>query len=339
VDGIDRSIRFTKSFLDRIVWWVQAALVAQHESPLAPASGMEGSAMTHLRAIRQPRLRWIVTAALLVSLAGLFLSQIRAADAAGSATADAGRAGAATSHGGSKPTIVLVHGAWADSGSWDQVVAGLQRQGYRVVAFPTPLRGLPDDSAYLAAFLSSVSGPIVLVGHSYGGAVITNAATGNTNVKALVYVDAFLPAQGETIAELVGRNPGSCVAGDPTQIFDLVPYPGAPPGAVDAYVKQSLFPSCFANDLPARKAAVLAATQRPASTVILGQPSGPPAWAEIPSWALVGTIDHVIPPATQLFMAERADARIVKIKASHLPMVSRPGAVTRLIVAAARSTS
>ncbi len=269
----------------------------------------------------------------------MLLSQVGTADATGAARAGSAPAGATTRHGGAKPTVVLVHGAWADSGSWDQVVARLQRQGHTVVAFPNPLRGLPDDSAYLAAFLSTISGPIVLVGHSYGGAVITNAATGNANVKALVYVDAFIPAQGETIAQLIGARPGSCVAGDPTQIFDLVPYPGAPPGAVDAYVKQSVFPSCFANDLPARKAAVLAATQRPASTVIIGQPSGPPAWTDIPSWALVGTVDRVIPPATQLFMAERADARIVKVKASHLSMVSHPGAVTRLIVAAARSTS
>lgn len=295
--------------------------------------------MTYLKAIRQSRLRWIVTAALLASLAGLVLNQVGAAGAAGGATANAARAGAATSPAGAKPTVVLVHGAWADSGSWDQVVADLQRQGYRVVAFPNPLRGLPDDSAYLAAFLGTVSGPIVLVGHSYGGAVITNAATGNANIKALVYVDAFLPDQGETIAQLVGAQPGSCVAGDPTKIFDLVPYPGAPPGAVDAYVKQSVFPSCFANDLPAKKAAVLAATQRPVSTVILGQPSGPPAWKSIPSFALVGTVDQVIPPAEQLFMAERAQAQIVEVKASHLSMISHPGAVTRLIVAAARSTS
>jgi pimeloyl-ACP methyl ester carboxylesterase len=292
--------------------------------------------MTYLRTIRQPKLRWIVTAALLASLAGLVLSQV---GAAGSATAGAATAGATTSHGGSKPTVVLVHGAWADSGSWDQVVARLQRQGYPVIAFPTPLRSLPDDSAYLAAFLSSVPGPIVLVGHSYGGAVITNAATGNENVKALVYVDAFLPAEGETIAQLLGTTPGSCVLGDPLQIFDLRPIPGAPPEVVDAYVKQSLFPSCFANDLPAKQAAVLAATQRPISTVTLGQESGPPAWADIPSWALVGTVDRVILPATQLFMAERAGARIVKIKASHLSMISQPGAVTRLIVTAARTTS
>src|SRR5215203_597860 len=296
--------------------------------------------MTYLRANRQPRLRWIITVALLAGLAGLVLSQVGAGPvAAGPAAAGAARAGAATSQGGSKPTVVLVHGAWADSGSWDQVVARLQSRGYTVIAFPNPLRGLPDDSAYLAAFLQSVSGPIVLVGHSYGGTVITNAATGNTNVKALVYVDAFIPAEGETVGQLASLEPGSCVGGDPTQVFDLVPYPGAPPGAVDAYVKQSLFPSCFANDLPAKQAAVLAATQRPASTVILGQPSGPPAWAEIPSWALVGTVDRVIPPAAQLIMAERAGAHIVKIKASHLSMISHPGAVTRLIVAAARSTS
>ena len=240
---------------------------------------------------------------------------------------------------GAKPTIVLVHGAFADASSWNGVIERLQKQGYTVIAPANPLRGVAADSAYTASLLRQIDGPVLLAGHSYGGAVITNAATGNPNVKALVYIDAFIPAQGETIAQLVGAQPGSCVVGDPTQIFDLVPYPGAPPGAVDAYVKQSLFPSCFANDLPAKKAAVLAATQRPASTVILGQPSGPPAWAEIPSWALVGTADHVIPPTEQLFMAERAQARIVTVNASHLPMVSHPGAVTRLIVAAARSAS
>jgi len=318
----------------RLLWLPQPK-----SSPLDPGKpATEGTAMTYLRAIRRPRLRWIVTAALLVSLAGLVLSQVGAADAAGSRTAGAARAGAATSPGGAKPTVVLVHGAWADSGSWDQVVARLQRHGYTVVAFPNPLRGLPDDSAYLAAFLQTISGPIVLVGHSYGGMVITNAATGNTNVKALVYVDAFIPAEGETLGQLASLEPGSCVGGDPTQVFDLVPYPGAPPGAVDAYVKQSLFPSCFANDLPAKQAAVLAATQRPLSTVSLGQPSGPPAWVDIPSWALVGTLDHAIPPAAQLFMAERAGARIVEVKASHLSMISHPGAVTRLIIAAVRSS-
>src|SRR6266508_3488634 len=218
--------------------------------------------MTYLRAIRQPRLRWIVTAALLASLAGLTLNQTGAGGAAGSATTGAATAGASTSHGGSKPTVVLVHGAWADSGSWDQVVADLQRQGYSVVAFPTPLRGLPDDSAYLAAFLGTISGPIVLVGHSYGGMVITNAAAGNPNVKALVYDDAYIPAQGDTLESLTGAQPGSCLAvANPATVFNFVPFPSAPSGVVDAYVKPSVFLSCFANGLLASEAAVLAATQ------------------------------------------------------------------------------
>jgi pimeloyl-ACP methyl ester carboxylesterase len=186
--------------------------------------------------------------------------------------------------------------------------------------------------------LSSVPGPIVLVGHSYGGAVITNAATGNDTVKALVDVDGFLPDAGETLAQLLGTPPGSWVLGLPTEIFDLRPIPGAPPGVVDAAVKQRRFRSCFANDLPAEQAAVLAATQRPISTLTLGQPSGPPAWAEIPSWVLVGMVDRVILAATQRFMAERAGARIVKVEASQLSMISRPGAVTGLIVAADRAT-
>jgi pimeloyl-ACP methyl ester carboxylesterase len=181
--------------------------------------------MTYLRAIRRPRLRWIVTAALLASLAGLVLSQIGAADAAGSTTAGAATARAGTAQGGAKPTVVLVHGTWADSGSWGQVVARLQRQGYTVIAFPNPLRSLPDDSAYLAAFLSSVPGPIVLVGHSYGGAVITNAATGNTNVKALVYVDAFLPDEGETLGELIGTPPGSVCSAPPPRSSTCGPSP------------------------------------------------------------------------------------------------------------------
>ena len=242
--------------------------------------------MTFVRAIRQNRPRWMVIAALMALVTSLLVSQFAAANAAATRSA-----GAATTQSGAKPTIVLVHGAWADSGSWDGVVARLQAGGYTVTAPPNPLRGLPDDAAYLAAFLASVPGPMVVVGHSYGGAVITNAATGNPNVTALVYVDAFIPAQDETLLQLVSAQPGSCVGGDPVQTFNLVPYPGAPAGAVDAYLKPSLVPSCFANDLPASTAAVLAATQRPLSTAALTQRSGPPAWLTIPSWALVGTAD------------------------------------------------
>ena len=246
-----------------------------------------------------------------------------------------------TSHhaSGPLPTIVLEHGAWANGSSWDGVVQRLQRDGYTVDVPPNPLQGLAYDPAYLADFLHTISGPIILVGHSYGGAVITNAATGDTQVKALVYVDAFAPAQGQTIGQLASAVPGSCVvAADPTTIFNLVPFPGAPAGVFDAYVKQSLFPSCFANGLPASEARVLAATQEPLSTIALSQKSGVPAWKTIPSWAVIGTADHVIPPAEQLAMARQAHAHITEVRAPHLSMISDPGVVTQVITEAAQAT-
>lgn len=138
-----------------------------------------------------------------------------------------------------------------------------------------------------------------MVGHSYGGFVITNAATGNPNIKALVYVDAFIPDQGETLAQLTSAQLGSCLAGNPADIFNLVPYPGAPAGDVDTYIEQSLVPSCFASGLPVAQAAVIAATQRSLAASMLGEASGPPAWKNIPSWDLIGTADRVLPPAEQ----------------------------------------
>lgn len=253
----------------------------------------------------------------------------------------------ATAQAGSKtkkslPTIVLVHGAWADASSWNGVTSRLQGDGYTVDALPNPLRGLTSDAAYIASFLNTITGPIILVGHSYGGAVITNAAFGNSSVKALVFVDAFVPDQGESVLQLASTPPppgqaGSCLGGDPTQVFNFVPYPGAPPGDADLYIKPSLFPSCFANDLPTKQAAVLAALQRPITFSALGEPSGPPAWKTIPSWYLIGTIDKVIPPYAQLFMAQRAHATIVEVKAAHPSMISHPGAATDLIEEAAHA--
>jgi pimeloyl-ACP methyl ester carboxylesterase len=241
---------------------------------------------------------------------------------------------------GPRPTIVLVHGAWANGASWDAVVQRLQADGYTVDVPANPLQGLAYDPAYIADFLHSISGPIVLVGHSYGGAVITNAATGDAQVKALVYVDAFAPDQGQTIGQLVSSVPGSCVvAADPTTIFNLATYPGAPAGVFDAYFKQSLFPGCFANGLPLREARVLAAGAEPLSTIALSQPSGVPAWKTIPSWAVVGTADHVIPPALQLSMARHAHAHITEVRAPHLSMISAPGVVTRVILEAVHATS
>jgi pimeloyl-ACP methyl ester carboxylesterase len=246
-----------------------------------------------------------------------------------------------------KPTIVIEAGAWADGSSFSDVVRRLQHDGYTVDVPANPLSGLANDSATLADYLDTVTGPIVLVGHSYGGMVITDAATGNTQVKALVYVDAFIPAQGETALQLASAQPGSCLGGggNPANVFNFVPYPGAPTGDVDLYLKVGAdgpypgFASCFANDLSPSTAAVLAATQRPIALRALSDPSSAPAWTTIPSWDLIGTADHVIPPAEQLFMAKRANAHIVAVNASHLSMISDPGAVTNLIVAAAQATS
>ena len=273
------------------------------------------------------RLRLII-AAVIVAIAGLIipLSQI----------ASAGTARAATAGDGPKPTIVLVHGAWANSASWDGVIRRLQADGYTVDAPPNPLQGLAYDPAWLADFLHSISGPIVLVGHSYGGAVITNAATGDNQVKALVYVDAFAPAQGETIAQLLAAYPGSCAA--PANL-NVVPFPGAPAGVGDAYIKQSVFASCMANGLPASQAQVSAATQSPLATIALTQKSGAPAWKTIPSWAVVGTADHALPLALDLFMAHRAHAHITEVHAPHLSMISDPGVVTNVILRAVRATS
>ena len=254
--------------------------------------------------------------------------------AAQSATA----AAAAGSHDEAKPTIVLVHGSWADASGWTDVVKRLQREGYQVFAPPNPLRSLSGDAEYIRTFLSTVPGPIVLVGHSYGGAVITNAATGNPNVKALVYIDAFAPDEGEQVLSLVG--PDSAIAvDDPTTVFDLRPYPGAPAGDFDVYLKPEVVVNSFAQDLPKQTALALAATQRPIAFSAGLEPSGVPAWKTIPSWYLIGTEDRIIPEAQQRFMAERAGAQIVEVRASHVSMMSKPNAVARLIVAAAQATT
>ena len=273
------------------------------------------------------RLRLII-AAVILAIAGLVIPLSPAASAP---TAEAAFAG-----DGPKPSIVLVHGAWADSGSWDAVTQRLQAHGYTVYALPNPLRGLAYDPAYLADFLHTIAGPIVLVGHSYGGAVITNAATGDPQVKALVYVDAFAPAEGQTLAQLLAAYPGSCVV--PANL-KVVPFPGAPSGVGDAYIKQSVFPSCMANGMPATAAHVLAVTQRPIATIALTQNSGVPAWKTIPSWAVVGTADHAIPLTLQLATATTAHAHITRVDAPHLSMISNPGAVTDVILQAVRATS
>ena len=292
-------------------------------------------------AARLTRPRLIILAAVL-AIAGLLATVTGLTGSAHAATARATRASAASWTSGPKPVIVLEHGAWADGSSWDQVVANLQADGYTVYVPPNPLRGVSYDSAYLNDFLTqnaNLAGkPVVLVGHSYGGFVITNAAVGDPEVKALVYVDAYIPAQGDTLLGLTSAIPGSCL--DPAKNpFDGASYPGGPTGDFDLYVKQSVFPGCFANGLPPAEAAALAATQRPLAFSVLNEPSGVPAWQTIPSWDVIGTADNVLPSAEQLAMAQQAHAHITEINAPHLSMISNPDTVTRVIEQAARATS
>jgi pimeloyl-ACP methyl ester carboxylesterase len=277
-------------------------------------------------ALRKPAVAWAVGLAGVLAVAALLASSSSA------------HAGAKGKESAAKPTIVLVHGAWADGSSWSSVTERLQSDGYTVAVPPNTLRSLSGDATYLASFLSMISGPIVLAGHSYGGAVITNAATGNANVKALAYVDAYIPDQGQSLAQLTGS--GSCFAvEDLRQVFDFVSIPGAPSDDRDVYVKPTVFPGCFANGLPAQDSARLAATQRPLTTAAINEQSGVPAWKTIPSWALVGLDDHVIPPDGQLAMARNAGAKITQIHAPHLSMLSDPAAVTKVIEQAAKATS
>jgi pimeloyl-ACP methyl ester carboxylesterase len=235
-----------------------------------------------------------------------------------------------------KPTIVLVHGAWADSSSFADVTERLQRDGYTVLAAPNPLRGLANDAATVAAFVNqATTGPVVLVGHSYGGAVITNAATQAPSVVALAYIDAFAPDEGETIVQLAGSVPGSALAADPQDVFDVVQDPHLPDGDPDLYVKKSLFHDAFGAHLSTADAAVLAAAQRPVAGGALQEPSGTPAWKTLPSFFLVGSLDRIIPKAGQLAMAERAGGTVVTVKADHLSMLEKPNDVAKLIERAA----
>ena len=238
-----------------------------------------------------------------------------------------------------KPTVVLVNGAWANNASWNRVIERLQAEGYAVGALPNPLQSLSGDAATIADFLKTITGPIVLVGHSYGGAVITNAARGNSNVKALVYVDAFAPIEGESALGLASSKPGSALGAGPAKVFNFVPFPGAKNGDALLYIKPAVFKRAFANGLPRKEGAVLAATQSPAVYSALTAPSGPPAWKTIPSWYVLGTIDKAIPPAVQLFMAQRIHAHITRVRAGHLPMVAAPGVVAKVIRAAAKATT
>lgn len=230
-----------------------------------------------------------------------------------------------------KPTIVLVHGAFADSASWEGVTRILLEHGYPVIAASNPLRGLQSDADYVATILSSIDGPVVLVGHSYGGMVISNAVKENTDVQALVYVNAFAPEAGESAFSLSTLYPGSTLG------TALSPLPLSD-GRVDLYIQQDKFHDQFAADLLESETEWMAATQRPVTDVALNDLSGEPAWKTIPSWFIYGSLDLNIPPALMAYMAERADAweTVVIDGASHVTMISNPDKVANLIISAAR---
>ncbi|WP_329214751.1 alpha/beta hydrolase [Streptomyces sp. NBC_00683] len=234
-----------------------------------------------------------------------------------------------TTAAAAKPTIVLEHGAFADASGWNPVIQSLQKRGYTVLAPANPLRGLADDTAYLKSFLATLTGPIVLVGHSYGGAVITGAATNTPDVKALVYIAAYAPDQGESVAE------ATALGGGTSELLQHViarPFPGAAPGDADAYLDPASFRHVFAQDLPASQTAQMAAAQRPAAFATLTQAAPVPAWRTIPSWYLVARNDRTIPPQAERAMAARAKATTIEINSSHAAMLSHPRAVTDLII-------
>lgn len=234
-----------------------------------------------------------------------------------------------------KPTVVLVHGAMADASSWSEVIPRLQAHGFPVLAAANPLRDLKGDAEQIAALLKSIPGPIVLVGHSYGGSVITNAAANASNVKALVYVAAFAPDAGETAFDLVGKFPGSTLG---AALAAPVPLPN---GGKDLYVDPAKFKGPFAADVADARVKVMAATLRPVTEAALTTASGAPAWKTLPSWFVYGSADMSIPAATHAFMAERAKAKkiVVVPGASHVVMVSQPDAVARLIEEAAKGAT
>lgn len=246
--------------------------------------------------------------------------------------------GAAQSHtggrrGGAKATIVFVHGAFADASGFGAVTSRLQDRGYSVISPGDPLRGPASDAAYIASVMKTIRGPIVLVGHSYGGAVITEAATQVGNVKALVYLNALAMDEGESNLDITRRFPNQF-----EQALVPRPFP-QPDGTVgtDLYIDPARFPSIFAADVPARTAARMASAQRPVVLAAIQERSTAPAWKTIPSWYLIGRHDRVINPAAQRFMARRAHAHTVEIDSSHASYISHPAAVTKLILAAART--
>jgi pimeloyl-ACP methyl ester carboxylesterase len=233
---------------------------------------------------------------------------------------------------GARPTVVLAHGAFADGSSWNGVIERLQAEGIHVTAPAIPLRGISIDSAYIASFLEQIPGPVIAVGHSYGGAVISNAATNANNVVGLVYVCAFVPDEGEPLGAIASDSKDSVLS--TAQVPLQYPTGEGEETAVEFAVDPAKFHDVFAADLPAEQAAVMAATQRPIAELAFSEPNGEPAWKKLPSWAVVATGDKAAGTDIVRSMAKRAGATITEVEGSHVIMVSQPQAVTDVILTA-----
>jgi pimeloyl-ACP methyl ester carboxylesterase len=233
--------------------------------------------------------------------------------------------------------VVLVHGAFADASSWTGVIERLQARGVQVTAPANPLRGIAVDSAYLASFLSQIPGPVLAVGHSYAGAVISNAAARASNVVGLVFVAALVPEEGERLGEAESSSKDSILG--TAQVPLTYPMGQGTETAVEFAVNPAHFHEVFAADLPAEQAAVMAATQRPVAQAAFSEPSGAPAWKSLPSWAVVATDDRAAGTDIVRAMAERAGAKITEVEGSHVIMISQPQVVTDVILSAMAAVS
>jgi len=232
------------------------------------------------------------------------------------------------------PTVVLVHGAFADASGWSGVIERLQAKGMNVVAPANPLRGIATDSAYIAGVLDETPGPVLAVGHSYGGAVITNAAAQAKNVAGLVFVAAFAPEEGERLGDVEAGSKDSVL--NSALVTHHYPAGNGEP-EVEFAIDPAKFHDVFAADLPREESALMAATQRPIAESAFSEPTGPPAWKDRPSWAVVATGDKAAGADVVRSMAERAGATITEVEGSHVIMVSQPEAVTEVILDAAEA--
>ncbi|MCM2422671.1 alpha/beta hydrolase [Streptomyces sp. RKAG293] len=234
------------------------------------------------------------------------------------------------------PTIVLVHGAFADAASYARVIPELLAHGYNVVAPAVPNRSLIGDAAYTASVIRQISGPVILVGHSYGGAVITVAGV-EDNVKALVYLAGYALEQGESLGELQGRFPDSDLAS--ALVYTPFPIEGSTEGGTDVTVDVAKFPAIFAADVEPELAAVLAVSQRPLAAQAFADAAPAAAWKTKPSWGLVAAADHTINPDVERFGYQRAGMTTTEVDSSHLVMLAHPKKVVELICEAAQSVA